>query len=118
MAISDPPIATSNVSPGRGRITKHVTLNAMAMVGLGLIAHNGDEAVLQYSRAMAVQPTDVGCLLLASAFERQGRARPGNSREGGSSLATPEAIKARRFYKESKACREMWVVGQFDFVNR
>ena len=51
--------------------------HAMAMVGLGLIAHkNGDlpEAVLQYSRAMAVQPTDVGYLLLADAFERQGHA--------------------------------------------
>jgi tetratricopeptide (TPR) repeat protein len=48
---------------------------AMALIGLGLIAqNNGDlpEAVSQYSRAMAVQPTDVGYLLLANAFERQG----------------------------------------------
>ena len=43
---------------------------AMAMIGLGLIAQkDGDlpEAVRQYSRAMAVQPTDVGYLLLAQA---------------------------------------------------
>jgi tetratricopeptide (TPR) repeat protein len=48
----------------------------MAMIGLGLIAQkDGDlpEAVRQYSRAMAVQPTDVGYLLLAQALQRQGR---------------------------------------------
>lgn len=48
----------------------------MAMIGLGLIAEkNGDlpEAVRQYSRAMAVQPTDVGYLLLAQALQQQGR---------------------------------------------
>ena len=42
----------------------------MAMIGLGLIAQkDGDlpEAVRQYSRAMAVQATDVGYLLLAQA---------------------------------------------------
>ncbi|MGB8785440.1 MAG: tetratricopeptide repeat protein [Terriglobales bacterium] len=48
----------------------------MAMIGLGLIAQkNGDpaEAVRQYSHAMAVQPTDVGFLLLAQALEQVGR---------------------------------------------
>ena len=48
----------------------------MAMIGLGLIAQkDGDllEAVRQYSRAMAVQPTDVGYLLLAQALQQQGR---------------------------------------------
>lgn len=47
----------------------------MAMIGLGLIAqNNGDlpEAVRQYSRAMAVEPTDVGFLLLAQALRQQG----------------------------------------------
>ena len=42
----------------------------------GLIAQkDGDlaEAVRQYSRAMAVQPTDVGYLLLAQALQREGR---------------------------------------------
>ena len=49
---------------------------AMAIIGLGLIAQkNGDlpEAVRQYYRAMAVQPTDVGYLLLARALQQQGR---------------------------------------------
>jgi Tfp pilus assembly protein PilF len=49
---------------------------AMALIGLGLIAqNNGDlpEAVSQYSRAMAVQPTDVGYLLLAQALQQEGR---------------------------------------------
>ena len=48
----------------------------MAMIGLGLIAQkDGDlpEAVRQYSRAMAVQATDVGYLLLAHALRQQGR---------------------------------------------
>jgi Flp pilus assembly protein TadD len=48
----------------------------MAMIGLGLIAQkNGDlpESVRQYSRAMAVQPTDVGYLLLAQALQQEGR---------------------------------------------
>ena len=48
----------------------------MAMIGLGLIAQkNGDsaEAVRQYSRAMAVQPTDVGFLLLGRALQQEGR---------------------------------------------
>ncbi len=49
--------------------------HAMAMIGLGLIAQkNGDlpEAVRQYSRAMAVEPTDVGYLLLAQALQQEG----------------------------------------------
>ena len=48
----------------------------MVLIGLGLIAQkNGDlaEAVLDYSRAMAVEPTDVGYLLLAQALEDEGR---------------------------------------------
>jgi protein O-mannosyl-transferase len=47
----------------------------MSMVGLGLIAQKNDdlpEAVRQYSRAMAVQPTDVGYLLFAQALQLQG----------------------------------------------
>ncbi len=49
---------------------------ARAMTGLGLIAQeNGDrtEAIRQYSRAVAVQPTDVGYLLLARALRQEGR---------------------------------------------
>jgi Tfp pilus assembly protein PilF len=49
---------------------------ARAMTGLGLIAQeNGDmtEAIRQYSRAVAVRPTDVGYLLLAQALRQEGR---------------------------------------------
>jgi protein O-mannosyl-transferase len=49
---------------------------ARAMTGLGLIAQeNNDiaEAIRQYSRAAAVQPTDVGYLLLAQALRQDGR---------------------------------------------
>lgn len=55
---------------------------AMAMIGLGLIAQkNGDpaEAVRQYSRAMAVQPTDAGFLLLARALQQEGRSEEANA---------------------------------------
>ena len=47
----------------------------MPMIGLGLIAQKQgdfDEAIRQYSRAMAIQPTDVGYLLMASALDQQG----------------------------------------------
>ncbi len=49
----------------------------MPIVGLGLVAQatgDFDEAIRQYSRAMAIQPTDVGYLLMASALEQQGHA--------------------------------------------
>ncbi len=49
---------------------------ATAMTGLGLIAQgNGDmtEAIRQYSRAVAVEPSDVGYLLLAQALQKAGR---------------------------------------------
>ncbi len=52
-----------------------------AMTGLGLIAEaNGDlpEAVRQYSHALAVQPTDVGYLLLVQALRLQGRSAEAN----------------------------------------
>ena len=48
----------------------------IAIVGLGLVAeHEGNfaEAVRQFSNAMAIQPTDVGYLLLADALEQSGR---------------------------------------------
>jgi hypothetical protein len=53
-----------------------------AMVGLGLLAQENDngngkgdlaEAIRQYSRAMAVHPTDVTYWLLARALQREGR---------------------------------------------
>jgi protein O-mannosyl-transferase len=71
----------------------------LAMIGLGLIAQrNGDlpEAIRQYSRAMAVQPTDVGYLLLARALEEAGRseeARAISERADRMSPNFPEAQK-------------------------
>jgi tetratricopeptide (TPR) repeat protein len=55
---------------------------ARAMIGLGLIAQeNGDlaEAIRQYSRAAAVQPTDAGYLLLAQALRQEGRLDEANA---------------------------------------
>jgi len=54
---------------------------AMAMIGLGLIAQkNGDlpEAIRQYSNAVAIQPTDVGFLLLSQALQQAGRSAEAN----------------------------------------
>lgn len=47
----------------------------MAIVGMGLLAeHDGDfaDAIRRFSNAMALQPNDVGYLLLADALERAG----------------------------------------------
>jgi len=55
---------------------------ARAMTGLGLIAQeNGDlpEAIRQYSRAIAAEPTDVGYLLLAQALQQEGRLDEANA---------------------------------------
>ena len=49
----------------------------MPMIELGLIAQSNQnlpEAVRQYSHALAVEPTDVGYLLLAQALQHEGRA--------------------------------------------
>ena len=46
------------------------------MVNLGLFAQRQSdlpEAVRQYTRALALQPSDVGCLLLANALHQEGR---------------------------------------------
>ncbi len=54
----------------------------IAMTGLGLIAQeNGalPEAIRQFSRAVAVHPTDVGYLLLAQALQQEGRLDEANA---------------------------------------
>jgi len=54
----------------------------MPLVGLGLVAQrNGDfdEAIREYSRAMAIRPTDVGYLLIASALADQGHPADANA---------------------------------------
>jgi cytochrome c-type biogenesis protein CcmH/NrfG len=70
----------------------------MAFIGLGLVAQkSGDfaEAVREYSRAMAIEPTDVGYLLLAEAIENEGRKGEAEAiRERVASLsADPEAAR-------------------------
>jgi protein O-mannosyl-transferase len=55
---------------------------ARAMTGLGLLAQdNGDlpEAIRQYLRALAAEPTDVGYLLLAQALQQAGRLDEANA---------------------------------------
>ncbi len=54
----------------------------MPIVGLGLVAQKKgdfDEALRQYFRAMAIQPTDVGFLLIASALDQQGHPDQANA---------------------------------------
>jgi Flp pilus assembly protein TadD len=54
----------------------------LAMTGLGLIAQeNGalPEAIRQFSRAVAVHPSDVGYWLLAQALQQEGRLDEANA---------------------------------------
>jgi tetratricopeptide (TPR) repeat protein len=70
---------------------------ARAMVGLGLIAQgNGDlaEAIRLYSRASAVQPTDVGYLLLARALQLAGHANEANAISESVARSSPDFPKA------------------------
>jgi tetratricopeptide (TPR) repeat protein len=51
--------------------------NPAVLVQMGVLAQKTrdfDEAIADYSRAMAIQPTDVGYLLQAQAFKQSGRA--------------------------------------------
>lgn len=56
--------------------------SAPSWVGLGLVEQdsgNLNQAIDDYSRAMVLQPTDVGYLLLAQALEKAGRRNEANS---------------------------------------
>lgn len=71
----------------------------MAMVGLGLIAQkDGDlpEAIRQYSHAIAVQPTDVGYLLLAGALEQEGRIDEAKAIFGRATRLSPNLAEAQK----------------------
>jgi len=75
---------------------------ARAMVGLGLIAQeNGDlaEAIRQYSRAAAVQPTDVGYLLLARALQQEGHVDEANAISESVARSSPDLSKALKTTK-------------------
>ena len=70
---------------------------ARAMLGLGLIAQeSGDlaEAIRLYSRASAVQPTDVGYLLLARALQQEGHVLEANSITESVARSSPDLPKA------------------------
>ena len=63
------------------------------------------EAVRQYSHAMEVQSTDVGCLLLAHALQQQGRSAEATAMfERAARLSTnlPEAQKAAQSFLSGK----------------
>jgi len=60
-----------------GEALQLVPDNPLVLVQLGVLAyqmHDFDEAIANYSKAMAIQPTDVGYLLLARVFAQSGRA--------------------------------------------
>ncbi len=66
---------------------------------LGVIAHkDGDlaEAVRLYSHAMAMQPSDVGYLLLAQALEQEGRADEANAILRRAARSSPNLAAARK----------------------
>lgn len=75
---------------------------ARAMVGLGLIAQeSGDlaEAIRLYSRAAAVQPTDVGYLLLARALQQAGHVDEANAISESVARSSPDLPKALKTTK-------------------
>ncbi|MGA7685993.1 MAG: tetratricopeptide repeat protein [Terriglobales bacterium] len=70
----------------------------MAFIGLGLVAQkSGDfaEAVRDYSRAMAIEPTDVGYLLMARALEQEGRSDEARAIEERVARLSPNLAEAQ-----------------------
>jgi tetratricopeptide (TPR) repeat protein len=73
--------------------------HSIAIVGLGLVAlHEGDlaEAIAQFSNAMAVEPTDIGYLLLAHALELAGHATEAQAARQRAGLISPNLDEAQR----------------------
>jgi tetratricopeptide (TPR) repeat protein len=71
----------------------------IALVGLGLIAeHAGDfaEATRQFANAMAVQPTDVGYLLLAHALDQAGRSADAQAARQRAAQISPDLGEAQK----------------------
>jgi tetratricopeptide (TPR) repeat protein len=70
-----------------------------AMVALGLIAETDGhpaEAVREFSRAVAIQPTDVELLLLAHALQQEGRADEANTMAERAARTSSNLPKAQR----------------------
>jgi tetratricopeptide (TPR) repeat protein len=73
--------------------------HSIAIVGLGLVAlHEGDlvEAIAQFSNAMAVEPTDIGYLLLAHALELAGHPTEAQAARQRAGLISPNLDEAQR----------------------
>jgi tetratricopeptide (TPR) repeat protein len=73
--------------------------HSIAIVGLGLVAlHEGDlvEAIAQFSNAMAVEPTDIGYLLLAHALELAGHSPEAQAARQRAGLISPNLEEAQR----------------------
>jgi tetratricopeptide (TPR) repeat protein len=71
----------------------------MTITELGLIAQeNADlpEAIRQYSRALAVQPTDAGYLLLAQALRQEGRLDEANATSERVARFSPNLAEAQK----------------------
>jgi protein O-mannosyl-transferase len=81
---------------------------ARAMTGLGLIAQgNGDlpEAIRQYSRAIAAEPTDVGYLLLAQALQQAGHADEADAISERVARSSPDLAEAQKTAEQFLAGR-------------
>jgi hypothetical protein len=83
----------------------YITANSHVKAGLTW-AENGDlpEAIRQYSRAIAAEPTDVGYSLLAQALQRAGHADEANaiSERLAHSTNLPEAQKTAESHVSGK----------------
>jgi hypothetical protein len=78
-------------------------------VGMGLLAerdYNFALAILQISRAMKVQPTDVGYILLAEALRRGG-----HPAEAGDALARAHEMSSDMVQAERTAMKVMATAG-------
>ena len=72
---------------------------ARSMTGLGLIAQsNGDlpEAIRQYERAIAAEPSDVGYLLLAQSLQLAGRSDEANAIYASAARFSPNLAEAQK----------------------
>jgi tetratricopeptide (TPR) repeat protein len=71
----------------------------MPLIGLGLVAQkSGDfeEAIRQYQRAMAIEPTDVGYLLIAKALEQGGHSDQASAIHERVAKLSPDLAAAQR----------------------
>jgi Flp pilus assembly protein TadD len=76
---------------------------ARAFVGLGVLAEKSgefDEAVQNYSRAVELEPSDVGYLLLSQALQRSGRAAASRSALEAAQRISPDFDRAQQAVRD------------------